>query len=251
MIDLLDKQYIEKNTNYNCIILDEISSTNTFSKSLEIKENTVVIANYQSEGRGRLGRNFVSNKDKGIYMSIVLNDLKNLSDLTRITCLMAVITSTVIDELTGLKTNIKWVNDIYLNDKKLCGILVEAISKNNEFSKIIIGIGINVYKQEFPTDLQDKVISLENITKKIPSRNKIITAILNKLDKELVTYNNNNFMKEYKKRSNLINRLILVKENDLFYQAKVLDINEDGSITIEKEGNKKVLYSGTIERIIL
>lgn len=251
MKDLLNKNYIEKETNYNCIILEEIDSTNHYAKKIETSENLVIIADKQTKGRGRLGRDFISKKGKGIYMSIVLTNFNNLIDITKITCLMAVVVSTVLDELTDLKTKIKWVNDIYISDKKVCGILVESIIKNNQVDKVIIGIGINVYKQNFPIELKSKVTSLEENTDILLERNKIIIAILNKLDEEFQNFSTNHFMKEYKKRSNLIGRIVQIRERDNSYEGKVLDINEEGNLIVETSLGIRTLYSGEVERIIL
>lgn len=251
MENLLSKEYIKKESKYHCIILEEVDSTNNYAKKLDVKQNTVIIANSQTKGRGRLGRDFISNNGKGIYMSIVLTDFNNLIDITKITCLMAVVVSTILDELTGLKTKIKWVNDIYINDKKVCGILVESIIKNNEIKKIIIGIGINVYKQEFPIELKTKVTSLEDNTTCFLDRNKIITTILNKLDETLKDFSTNLFMEEYKMRSNLIGRVVQIQERGISYKGQVIDINDQGNLVVKISKDIKVLYSGEVERIIL
>lgn len=251
MKDVLNYLEIENKTNYKCIVLDIVNSTNTFVKERNLSDKTVVIADYQTNGRGRLGRTFISQKGNGIYMSIVLKKIAELKDITSITCLMAVVISKVLDEITGIKTYIKWVNDIYINNKKVCGILVEGISKNNQIDELIIGVGINVYNQEFPIDLINKVNSLENNTNNLLNRNDIIIKILNQLDEELINYCTNNFRKEYKKRSNLIGKLIVVKEKDNSYFAKVNDISDDGGLVVLVNNEERRLYSAEVERIII
>ncbi len=251
MKDVLNYLEIENKTIYKCIVLDIINSTNTFVKETNLSDKTVVIADYQTNGRGRLGRTFISQKGNGIYMSIVLKKFDELKDITSITCLMAVVISKVLDEVTRIKTYIKWVNDIYINDKKVCGILVEGISKNNQIDELIIGVGINVYKQEFPIDLMDKVTSLENNTNNLLNRNDIIIKILNQFEEELSNYSSNNFRKEYRGRSNLIGKIVAVKEKETSYIAKVKDISDDGGLIVVVNNEERKLYSGEVERIII
>ena len=131
------------------IKLETVDSTNNYAKkifdSLET-EKTVIIANEQTNGRGRQGRSFHSPKDNGIYMSIVLKKECKLEALNMLTVISAVAVSKAIYNITKLNNEIKWVNDIYINLKKVCGILAESVNiKSNGLTDgVIVGIGINI-----------------------------------------------------------------------------------------------------------
>mgnify|MGYP003310222851 CR=1 FL=1 len=130
---ILDKKYIENNISKKVEIFDEIDSTNNYLKNLakdKSQNNIVVVANYQTNGRGRLGRTFISDKSNGIYMSLLVRPNISINDAKKITCLTAVSINNAINELTGLNSKIKWVNDIYINNKidKLDNMIKERVS---------------------------------------------------------------------------------------------------------------------------
>ena len=131
-------------------IYDLIDSTNIRMK--EFAENgepewSVVISGSQTMGKGRLGRTFFSPSDTGIYMTILLRPFISPEDTTKITTAMAVAVAETIEDISGEKTDIKWVNDIYISDKKVCGILTESSfdAKTNSLKYSFVGVGINVY----------------------------------------------------------------------------------------------------------
>ena len=181
-IKILDKEYIENKISMKVEIFDEIDSTNNYLKKLakdKFQNNILVIANYQTNGRGRLGRTFISDKSNGIYMSLLVRPNISINDAKKITCLTAVSINNAINELTGLNSKIKWVNDIYINNKKVCGILTEAQTSIEEgiIDYVVIGIGINVYKREFDESIKNIATSLED-EGAIISRNELIIQII-------------------------------------------------------------------------
>lgn len=246
MIDILDLDKIKSKCRYpiDIILFDEIDSTNRYAKSIK-KDNALVITNAQSKGRGRLGRDFISSKGKGIYMSILLKYDKKMMNPALLTCYTGTIVTKVLERLWGLNPGIKWVNDIYIENKKVCGILVESVIKNNTFDKIIIGIGINVYKQEFPIELVNKVTSLEDKVEVNVSRNDIISAILN----EFFDSFNQPFMDYYRKHLILKDKVVEILEQNRTYYAKVLDVNDNGELVVDDNGLIKTLYTGEVTRI--
>ena len=118
----------------------------------------------QEMPRGRFGRPFFATPGKGIYMSMVLQPNQNFEEIAQYTVIMAVAVARAMDALAGVHTEIKWVNDLYLNGKKVCGILSEAMSnvETGQISNVIIGMGINfsITETEFPEDIRQKVTSL-------------------------------------------------------------------------------------------
>lgn len=239
--------------NINFKIYDVLESTNTFARFLAEdgeKENTVVLANRQTGGRGRKGKSFYSDSENGIYMSVLLRPDIPVSKAVSITTCAAVSVCRAIEKLFKVKTSIKWVNDIYINNKKVCGILTEASTdaKTGKPEYIILGIGVNVCapKNDFPKELKDIAGSILNNDYEIEiNKCKLIAEILNEFF-SLFDSENNKIYNEYKRRMFLIGKEITVLSNEC-YKAKVLDINSDYSLVIENtDGQVISLNSGEI-----
>lgn len=245
---------------FNIIKYEKISSTNTVLKDMakaDAKEWTVLIANEQTNGKGRMNRNFYSPCNSGIYMSVLLKPDFLPSETLFLTPMTAVVVSEAIDKVLNVCTGIKWVNDIYLNDKKVCGILAEgAISKDglkNDY--VVIGIGINISNPDnnFPSELKEiagSLISDKNLENKElfveNLKNKLIAEILTKMYKY---YNANDkaFMKEYKNKSILINKEVYILGDENKEKWKVIDIDASASLVVEnKEGIIKTISSGEV-----
>ena len=124
------KKYLKEEIDIE--MFDEVESTNNICKEIGKGDfnNTLLITRAQTGGRGRLGRSFISKKDKGIYMSLLLKPTLSLADVSKITCVVGTSILKVLSEYINERLYIKWVNDIYLHDKKICGILTESESKN-------------------------------------------------------------------------------------------------------------------------
>lgn len=255
-MDLLREEIIEKlgvNTFVSDLqIFSELDSTNRYLKELAqagAKEGTVIIANCQSAGRGRLGRSFFSPEETGIYMSILLRPKIELQKSVRITSMAAVAVARAIENVSGIEAKIKWVNDIFLNGKKVCGILTE--SGINTMAGIldyaVLGIGVNVGVIEFPEELKEIATSVCNECSHLVTRTALIAEILKELEYWYPSLENGSFLKESRERSLLLGKDILVVgsgEND--YQAKALDLDDMGHLWIEKAGKKEILHSGEV-----
>ncbi len=228
-----------------------ITSTNTLAKSMAIEgalDRTIIVADQQTEGRGRYGKSFFSPSKTGIYMSIIMKPNIKLVDSQLITIYTSVAVCKAIETLTNLSPKIKWVNDIFLNNKKICGILTEAISdfESGSIESIIIGIGINVKtaEEDFPEELKDIAGSLfaEDI-----SRNMIIAEILNEIFKNLEGIKEEDLIKDYKDRSFVLGMEINYDKGDETIFATAIDINEKGNLVVRRRDNTlDTLYSGEI-----
>ena len=244
----------------NIIKYETISSTNNVLKDMakeDAKEWTVLIANEQTNGKGRMNRSFYSPSKSGIYMSILLKPNFSPSETLFLTPMTAVVVSEAIDEVFGVNTGIKWVNDIYLNDKKVCGILAEgSISKDglkNEY--VVIGIGINILNpnDDFPIEIKEIAGSLisgndvENKESFVENlKNRLIAEILTKMYKY---YNSNDkaFMNEYKNKSILLNKEIYILGDENKEKWRVIDIDSCASLVVKnKEGIIKYISSGEV-----
>lgn len=234
------------------IVYDEIDSTNTEAKrrlySSHVKDFTVIVSDMQKGGRGRTGKSFTSPKGSGVYFSIILHpkDAYDFSYFDLTTVKAAVAVAEGIKEATNKQTEIKWVNDLFLNGKKICGILSEldADFESRSVKSVIVGIGINVNE---PRD--DSFKDLKDIAGYIGTdviRNEILSSVLNafyennfvKSDKEIIDY--------YKKHSLVIGKELSFDLNGKKYSAKGIDINDKGNLIVDTGKEKITLSSGEV-----
>ncbi len=254
MKDILCKKEISKHTtNYNIIVFDEINSTNIYLKQLaknNAEPHTVIIANTQTSGHGRFDRKFYSPKNCGIYMSILLKPDLDAEKSVLLTAAAAVAVNEAILSLTGKKTEIKWVNDILLEGKKVCGILTEgAINpKTLKFDWAVIGIGINVYtpKNDFCNEIKDIASALSDETQE-NLRNRLCAEILNNISLYCENLENKDFVTKYKEYSVLKNKRINVIRNGSATPATALFIDDDCRLAVRYDnGTQELLNSGEI-----
>ncbi len=241
------------NNKYDIKIFKEINSTNAYLKQLaksNPKTHTVVIADSQTSGHGRFDRKFYSPKNTGIYMSILLKPDLEAEKSVVLTAAAAVAVNDAIISLTGKKAEIKWVNDILLNGKKVCGILTEgAINpKTLKFDWAIIGIGINVYtpKNDFCSDIKDIAGAILEEPKE-NFRNRLCAEILNNIDLYCENLENNDFIKKYKEYSAIKNKRINVIRNGISTPATALFIDDDCRLAVRYDDeSQELLNSGEI-----
>lgn len=234
-------------------VFSDIDSTNSHLKTLAkhgAEIGTVIIADSQSNGHGRYERKFHSPKNSGIYMSVLLKPELTADKSVLITAAAAVAICDAIFSLTSKKTQIKWVNDILLNGKKLCGILTEG-SLNTQSHKLdwaVLGIGINVYipKEDFNQEIKDIAISLLN-NRKENFRNLLCAEILNNLSTHIENLKDKTFLEKYKEYSCLKNKKINIIKDGLSEPATVLEIDDDCRLVVKRpNGEKEILVSGEI-----
>ena len=230
-----------------------VTSTNTLAKEMATKgapAGSVLIASKQTEGRGRMGRSFYSPDSTGLYFSIILRPNLSLDDSLLITTSAAVAVAKAIEKLTGNHVGIKWVNDIFMRDKKVCGILTEASLnlENGGLEYAVVGIGINVSTKDFPDDIQEVGGSI--FSKKPDDRpiTSILAAqILNNLAQAMDKLTDLDYLKEYKKRSFLIGQDILVLRGNESLHARAIDIDERARLIVEyPNGDRDALISGEV-----
>lgn len=168
------------------IRLETVDSTNIYAKALARQgapHGTVVLADCQTGGRGRMGRSFSSPKGLGIYCSVILRPHGEPSKLLHLTAMMAEAARRAVAEAAGLNPMVKWVNDLVVNGKKLCGILTEMGLKGAETDYVIVGVGINCNQktEDFPAELQDMATSLALELGKDVDREQIAAALVKQI----------------------------------------------------------------------
>lgn len=229
---------------------EETDSTNRVAKQLAQEgaaEGTLVVAKRQSMGKGRLGRSFFS-PEGGIYMSVVLRPQIMPEKAVLITTCAAVAVARAIDRVCGLHAGIKWVNDIFINGKKVCGILAEA-EMNPETAMpeyVILGIGINVKKQSVPEELKEIAGCLEEYGMMPEKKEELIAAVWEEFGMLYTDLSTAVYMKEYKERSVLLGREVTVFAATGEYKAVVSDIDEEGHLVVERDGSVQYISTGEV-----
>ena len=255
--DILSNQSISQYLNYNLDIqvCKSVSSTNTVLK--EQAENgaphgTVLIAEEQTLGRGRMGKKFYSPTGTGIYLSILLRPSIPAGEALFLTTSAAVATSKAIEDVSDKKTGIKWVNDVYIAGIKVCGILTEA-AFNLETGKLdyaIVGIGINICFPEggFPSDINDIATAVfDNYSDSLNKRSVLIAHLLNYFMDYYNDFKSKSYVEEYIKRSMVIGKEISVIEKNSTLDATAIEIDKDCRLKVRfDDGTEKWLTSGEV-----
>lgn len=234
------------------IVLDEIDSTNNYAKELTAKDKsngTIIVADRQTAGKGRMGRSFVSPSGKGLYMSVILRPEFSLHIAPLITSAVAVAVAEAIESLCDTDISIKWVNDLYLNGKKICGILTEG-SMDMEMRAMdiaVIGIGINVRSVEgcFDEELSKRASSIEDETGIVIDRNALCAAVINYIDIYLNRIENRSYLREYRRRELLTGNEITANVGNETITGKAVGIDRNANLMVELEnGIVRSLSSG-------
>ncbi len=250
MLELSKYLKLKKNIEY----FDEISSTNTVLKKRAQSsddENTVLISEFQTEGRGRLGKSFFSPRGCGIYLSYLIRPQILPKDAVFVTVAAAVAARRAFSEVLHIDTQIKWVNDIYYDNKKLCGILTEAgMSKGEFLDYVVVGIGINIKNppEGYPEEFSYKTTNIERIIGVIDedTKSRLIASLLNNFD-EVFSDKTFAYVKEYKEASCIIGKEIEILSGEHQGYAKAVDIDNDANLKVLlPDGSYAHLSSGDV-----
>ncbi|MDI3518428.1 MAG: BirA family transcriptional regulator [Caldanaerobacter sp.] len=236
----------------NYIHKESLSSTNDMAKELAYKvpDGTVIVAEEQTKGRGRMGRSWFSEKSSCILTSVILKPQIRPENTVALTQVAALAVVKAIEEVCSVKTKIKWPNDIILNSKKVCGILTEMSSEIDVVNYIVIGIGINVNCTEFPDDLKEKATSLQLELEKPVDRKKLLASLLNNLEIYYKKYEEKGF--ESLRPLILENSITIGKEVRVIYtdreiRGQAIAIDKEGKLVIKTEkGEEIALLSGEV-----
>ena len=224
-----------------------LDSTNTEAKRLsrtDISRPALIVAEEQTNGRGRMGRSFFSPADTGVYFSLLYETNSDPRDAVTVTGAAAVCVMRAIRALTGIETAIKWVNDLYLGGKKICGILAESVLCENAAPRLILGIGINLSTSDFPPELQGVAGSLGASTL---SRADLIGAVLCELLPFLRDPTDRSWLTDYKAHSMVLGRAVSWTRNGTVTHGVALDIDGRGGLCVCSDaGEHLTLESGEI-----
>ena len=236
-------------------IYQSLESTNKTAKEMAIagaEHGTVIISDCQTMGRGRHSRNFFSPSGGGLYMSIILRpEVLRLENPTFVTAFAAVSVCEAIESISKKTPKIKWVNDIFMDEKKVCGILTEAVTdfESGGLDWVVLGIGINVYirTEEFPGDLQSLATSIYPDERVTGVRNKLSAEIINRILGFEAPPSETEIFEKYKKRLMMLGKEITVIQDQTEYKATAIDVDSDGHLIVKNENGELItLSSGEI-----
>lgn len=257
--DLLSKYELESRLNTEWlgreIVYKEVtSSTNADVRRMAedgAKNGLLVVADGQTLGKGRRGREWESPKGTNLYFSMLLKPNFSTDKASMVTLVAAYSVAAVIRENTGLDAKIKWPNDIVVGKKKVCGILTEMSMERDYIHHIVVGIGINVNEEKFPSELEGMATSLKNEKGSIVSRANLLSDILLQFETDYATFleaeSLKPFVDEYNKM--LVNKGSLVKVLDPKGEFSGIagGIGEDGMLIVFKEnGQIEKVYAGEV-----
>lgn len=240
--------------NNKLICLDSVDSTNTYLKKLAHEgcdEGTVVIADAQTAGRGRMGRAFYSKGGVGIYLSILLKPECAPEETASLTPHVAVAVCKALERVCGVKADIKWVNDLLIGGKKICGVLCESsIGPDGMPDFVVCGVGLNVLNrtEDFPDELKDIAGSIYTQCGMEAERGKLIAAIIEEIMKMYALWKKDRkaYLGEYRARCITTGRYVQIKTASGFADAYAQEISEDFGLTVKADGGTATLHSGEV-----
>ncbi len=233
----------------------EIDSTNNRARALATEgypEGTIVVAEKQTAGRGRRGRNWYSPDNQGIYVSFILRPALPLKEISRISLLVAVAVAETLETELNLPARIKWPNDILINNKKIAGILSEAVTDTDGIEYIVIGIGLNINNQvqEFPDDFRTAATSARAEYERPCSRIKVLQGLLASFEQHYFNLLNGNFTQTLEKGRQLslaIGQKLRLDTINGFVEGQAIDIDDNGFLLLrDQSGIIHTIMSGEI-----
>ena len=236
------------------VFFEETGSTNVEATKLAArggKHGTLVIADKQTGGKGRRGRSWFTPGNTSIAVSFLLKPQLEAEYASMLTLVQAMAVADTIEEVCGCKSQIKWPNDILVNEKKVCGILTEMNLEGSDIASIIIGTGINVNQDSFPEEIVDIATSLKKEVRVEQCREKLIGVLCSKFEyyyeQFMTTKDLSYIMKEYNARLISARRRVRVLDPKEEYVGEALGINAEGELLVKKDdGNVVNVYAGEV-----
>lgn len=223
------------------IVVDSAESTNDLLKQLaknNINEGLVVTAKYQTQGKGRRGRTWCSNPG-GLYFSVLLRPKLPLTEVAKITLLAGITVVEILRSMYGLPAVLKWPNDVLVNGKKICGILVELSADSESVHHVIVGVGINCNQSSdsWPPALCHIATSLATETNNTIDRKQLLEQILAHLEHYYLRFreDKNFLLKLARQYTSLLGKTVQVITNNETYIATAIDISENGALIVQKQ----------------
>jgi BirA family biotin operon repressor/biotin-[acetyl-CoA-carboxylase] ligase len=250
----LDTKIFGKKSIY---FFQETDSTNIQAFNLAssgVEEGSVIIAESQTSGKGRLGRNWESPSGKNLYLSIILRPKILTHHAPRLTLVTAVALSETLDDFQIFDHRIKWPNDILINGRKLSGILTEMKGDCDIIDFIIIGLGVNINSSfsDYPVEIRDSIISLKEFTNTEINRIEFLQSFLINFERnyfDFIQGGFNEILSKWVKKSSIINQKIKVIEHENSFTGIVIEVTPDGNLIVQADKKIHTVNSGDINYI--
>ncbi len=234
-----------------------IDSTNNEAYRLAesgAESGSVIIADTQSAGKGRMGRSWESSAPTNLYFSLILRPVTPPSEAPKLTVMSALAVANAIEVTTGLTPKIKWPNDIYIDGKKVCGILTEMKSEADMIEFMALGIGVNVNSEigDFTPELEGKVTTLKHVAGKALRRQELFEKIIQNLEKWYIIITHGDFSRireEWSRRCYLTGKVITVESGQETITGVAKGIDENGFLLVQTGRERRRVFSGTIREV--
>jgi BirA family biotin operon repressor/biotin-[acetyl-CoA-carboxylase] ligase len=233
-------------------VYNSIDSTNACAKllaSIKFEEGAVVIAEYQTAGRGRQGRTWQSESGSNLLFSIIVRPALNINTVALLPFFAAAGVALAIETLVDIRCECKWPNDILLNGKKCCGILMESAFQHDMLDYAVVGIGLNVNQKEFNGDLRKKATSLSIECEKEFDRKTVFQQVMRSLESLYTEVRSGNFdttLREWKTRAAIFGKQITLTQAGEKVQGCATTLTADGGLVLTTADGQRVYYTGDI-----
>ena len=251
--DIFSCEEVKKHLSFpaDIIICDEASSSNNIAKEMAengAPEGTVVAVKSQTNGKGRMGRSFISKSEGGLYFTLILRPKISPDKALDITVLTAVAVCDAIKETSGKDAQIKWVNDVYINDKKCAGILCEAQFgfETGMLDYVVVGVGLNVLtpKEGFDSEISNIATSIFENEAPCGYKSLLLGTVINNILKLYHGIEKREYIDSYRKNSNLIGKEVDVYVGNEIIAGTVSDIDENARLVVNTKDGVRAFSSG-------
>ncbi len=230
---------------------ESLDSTNRLGKEIlgDSAEGTVIVADEQTAGRGRMGRKWISEKGKNLTCSIILKPALAPEYLGVVSLFAGVVVARTIFRLTGLSPTCKWPNDVLLNRKKCCGILAESTLAGNRCTGIVLGIGININQREFPPELLDTATSLCREAGQTFEPSHVLSILLEEIESEYPILQRRQYetiREAWAACTDMIGVPVVVTTPNGPFEGTAAGIDDTGALIVRREGVEERFTAGEI-----
>ncbi len=234
----------------NFIYCDEVDSTNKLLlESKEFSQNgTVILAEHQTEGKGRRGREWVSNSGQNLTFSILVKDFTHGKRVNLINLAASLAVAHSIENLYQLKVELKWPNDVLIRNKKTAGILVESISKGNKIERFVIGLGVNVNQTNFQGKFEISPTSIRKEFKEIVSRERLLSEILNNYEAlfDGIKYEPGKILADCKLKCKMLGEKLKIIDGDNVKFGIFDDLDDNGFLILKQKDKVEKIHFGDV-----
>lgn len=235
----------------NMTVFDVVASTMIKGREMlhaGMARPFAVVANQQTAGYGKFGRQFFSPRGSGVYMTFVFDVPAGEFDAGLLTTGVAATIARVIFEVTGIQVAMKWVNDLYYHDRKIAGILAEGILTAGQLTQVSIGVGLNILSTVVPPELRNKIGALGVDVDK----NRLARQIFTALQADVVGYQQGQHLAYYQAHAYLTGRHVSVQIGTTVLQGQVVGIGQQGELLLmDDAGGSHALLSGDVTQVKL